>query len=50
MKDEIGKGSFKQEKKVTFHVSQWPRGIYYLQVKNPRRKGKEVDALRVLLN
>lgn len=39
----------KQGLKVSLNVSELERGVYFLHVKNPRRKGKEIDALRILL-
>ena len=41
--------SFTQDRKVIFQVGDLPRGIYYIQVKNPRRKDKELDVIRILL-
>lgn len=41
--------SFRQNQKVSFEVTELPRGIYYIQVKNSRRKDKELDVIRILL-
>lgn len=41
--------SLKDGKAVVLPVKELPRGIYYLHIKNNRRIGKELDAIRIVL-
>lgn len=49
IKDVFDKKSFKDGNKIEFDVKNLPRGTYYLHVINHRKKNKEVDAIRVIL-
>ncbi len=35
--------------KIGFNVKDLPRGTYYVHIINSRNKGKELDAVRILL-
>jgi len=43
------RGEFKDEKTIEINTSELPRGIYYLHIKNTRRKDKDIDVIRLLL-
>ncbi len=47
--EQFDQKAFQDSKRVEFDVRDLPRGTYYLHIKNSRRKGQEVDIIRVLL-
>ena len=49
VQEAYSRKTFKNGKQIEVDVRELPRGTYYLYVKNSRRKDKEVDAMRILL-
>ena len=49
LSEQFDQKAFKDTKKVEFDVHDLPRGTYYLHITNSRRKGQEVDIIRLLL-
>lgn len=49
VQETFSRKTFKNGKQIEIDVRGLPRGTYYLHIKNSRRKDKEVDAIRVLL-
>ncbi len=49
LSEQFDQKAFQDNKRIEFDVRDLPRGIYYLHVTNSRRKGQEVDKIRLLL-
>jgi len=49
VQETFSRKTFKNGNQIRFDVKDLPRGRYYVQVKNSRRKDKEVEVIRILL-